>query len=114
MDRVAAGQRIRQQREFMHMTRERFSELIEVTPKFCTEIELGMKGMSVDTLCRISDALHVPTDYILFGADLDNHNALEPIIAMLESCSSRQRRYAEDILRSFIEATMPLKSLTAT
>ena len=53
----AIGKRIRQQREFMGLTREQFAEQIDVTPKFCSDIEAGVKGMSVPTLCRIAKVL---------------------------------------------------------
>lgn len=55
MDWKIIGGRIRRQREFLGYTREQFSELLDVTPKFCSDIELGVKGMSVQTLCRISE-----------------------------------------------------------
>ena len=47
MDWVSIGGRIRRQREFLGYTREQFAELLDVTPKFCSDIELGVKGMSV-------------------------------------------------------------------
>ena len=67
MDWSLIGARIRKQREYMGLTREQFAELLEVTPKFCSDIELGVKGMSVPTLCKISRILRLPIDYILFG-----------------------------------------------
>ena len=50
MDWIAIGKRIRQQREYMGLTREQFAEQIDVTPKFCSDIETGAKGMSIPTL----------------------------------------------------------------
>ena len=47
MEWTAIGARIRLQREYIGYTREQFAELIDVTPKFCSDIELGVKGMSV-------------------------------------------------------------------
>ena len=67
MDWGVIGARIRKQREYMGFTREQFAELLDVTPKFCSDIELGVKGMSVPTLCKISRILRLSTDYILFG-----------------------------------------------
>ena len=37
--------------------REKLAEKIDVTPKFCADIELGVKGISVPTLCKLSEAL---------------------------------------------------------
>ena len=50
MDWSAIGKIIRQQREYMGLTREQFAEQIDVTPKFCSDIETGAKGMSVPAL----------------------------------------------------------------
>ena len=47
MDWGVIGARIRKQREYMGFTREQFAELLDVTPKFCSDIELGVKGMPV-------------------------------------------------------------------
>ena len=64
MNWESIGRRIRTQREAMGYTREQFAELLDVTPKFCSDIELGIKGMSVPTLCKISEVLQLTTDYI--------------------------------------------------
>lgn len=57
MDWVAIGGRIRKQREYLGLTREQFAEKLDITPKFCADIESGTKGMSVPTLCRIATTL---------------------------------------------------------
>ena len=74
MDWILIGKRIRKQREYLGFTREVFAEKLDVTPKFCSDIELGLKGMSVTTLCKISDILGLTTDYILFGAPSDGED----------------------------------------
>ena len=73
MDWAAIGSRIRKQREQFGYTREEFAEKLEITPKFCADIELGNKGMSVQTLCNISSVLKLSTDYILFGTTQQEH-----------------------------------------
>ena len=102
MDWVAIGARIRKQREFMGYTREQFAELIDVTPKFCSDIEIGVKGMSVPTLCRISKTLRLSADYILWGRSPTERE--EPLILMLNSCTETERVYAEQILKTFLTA----------
>lgn len=102
MNWMEIGCRIRKQRELFGYTRETFAEKLEVTPKFCSDIELGLKGMSVSTLCKISAILRLPTDYILFGT---NHaDAARPINLMLQQCSSTELKYAEEILRTYLIA----------
>ena len=99
MDWVSIGGRIRRQREFLGYTREQFAELLDVTPKFCSDIELGVKGMS---LCRISEVLRLSTDFILFGRE--NTESSSPITQLLRSCSSSEQAYAEQLLKTFIMA----------
>lgn len=102
MDWSAIGHRIRQQREFLGYTRERFAELLEVTPKFCSDIELGLKGMSVPTLCRISHILKLSTDYILWGT-LESSD-ISHVALMLERCPQDKLPYVETIIKTFLIA----------
>lgn len=102
MDWYGVGHRIRKQREFLGYTRERFAELIEVTPKFCSDIELGLKGMSIPTLCRISNSLNLSVDYILFGtADFTDSSS---ITLMLQKCPADKLPYMEQIIKNFLLA----------
>lgn len=102
MDWVAVGNRIRKQRETLGLTREQLAERIEVTPKFCADIELGVKGMSVPTLCKLSKTLFLKTDYILFG---DNQTSLSNDIEyLLQQCSKSEYKHAEELLRVFLSA----------
>lgn len=64
------GNRIRIRREELNITRNQLSEILDITPKFCSDIELGARGMSIKTLMMISKTLLLPTDYILFGDNL--------------------------------------------
>ena len=101
MDWVEIGARIRKQREQFGYTREAFAEQIGVTPKFCADIELGNKGMSIQTLCNISTVLKLSTDYILFGTNQQEH-AFSSLL--LQRCTPKEQKYAEDILKTFLIA----------
>lgn len=102
MDWQAIGGRIRAQREYMGYTREQFAELLDVTPKFCSDIELGVKGMSITTLCKIAKTLRLSTDYILWGKIVPEQTT--PISLMLNNCSDTERAYAEQLLKTFLAA----------
>lgn len=102
MDWTSIGNRIRKQREYLGLTREALAEKIDVTPKFCSDIELGVKGMSVQTLCRIADVLGLTTDYILFGSKTSTMDS--PAINMLRRCPMEKRYHLENIIKSYILA----------
>ena len=65
------GERIRQAREDMGYTRETFSEMANITPRFCYDIESGKKGVSIDTLKNICEALNLSADHLLDLKPLD-------------------------------------------
>ena len=102
MDWEAIGARIRTQREYMGLTREQLAEKIEITPKFCSDIELGVKGMSIPTLCKFSLFLGLSTDYILFG-NTDNYSTTK-IERILAQCSAAEYDHAEKLLKVFFTA----------
>lgn len=102
MDWGSIGARIRKQREYMGLTREQLAELLDVTPKFCSDIELGVKGISVQTLCRLSNVLRLSTDYILFGKT-ESPDSTE-IERMLKQCTAVEHKHAEQILKVFFTA----------
>ena len=97
------GARIRKQREFMGYTREQMAELLDVTPKFCSDIELGVKGMSVPTLCKLSEVLRLSTDYILWGREPVSQRE-DPLLRLLNGCTAEERQYGEQLLKTFLMA----------
>jgi len=103
IDLKQIGLRIRKQRELLGLTREQFAEKLDVTSKFCSDIELGVKGMSITTLVKISNELKITTDYILLGTQAENRD-YEDIINMLDSCNKDKIKYAEEILKNFVLA----------
>ena len=108
VDRKAIGRRIRFQREQLHLTREELAEKLEVSAKFCADIEYGMKGMSMTTLNRLSEILNLSTDYILKGnrdirvEKAENHDIIESVVATLNSCNRIQLGRVEQLLKRFV------------
>ncbi|MEK6263823.1 MAG: helix-turn-helix domain-containing protein [Clostridium sp.] len=49
------GNRIRIERENFDMTREKLSELVNLSPYFLGQIERGERKMSINTLIKISE-----------------------------------------------------------
>ena len=102
LDFKMIGSRIKQQREFLGYTREYLAEQLSVSVNFCRDIEIGAKGMSIQTLAKLSGILKLSLDYILLGQTLNGD--VEPLVLMLNSCKLEKRKYAEDILKSFLLA----------
>lgn len=69
---IDIGERLRTIRENMHMTREKFSEKIDITDSFLGQIERGERALSAKTLKKVVKYTGVSADYLLFGKDSDN------------------------------------------
>jgi transcriptional regulator with XRE-family HTH domain len=102
LDFKAVGNRIKQQREFLGYTREHLAEQLSVSVNFCRDLEIGAKGMSVQTLVKLSSTLKLSLDFILLGETLSGD--VEPLILMLNACKPEKRKYVEDILKTFLLA----------
>lgn len=102
MSNNQVGDRIRELREFQNYTREAFAEKVDISAKFLYEIEVGKKGFSAETLCRISKALSVSCDYIMLGED-NAHRSNEKIICMLEMLEPKLVSKMQDIVKILYE-----------
>lgn len=103
VDSVIMGERIKKQRLLNGYSREQLAEMADITPRFCYDIELGLKNMSVSTLCKLSDALHVSVDYILFGTSNCSDN-FDSIMGMISLCPRDKREHLEQIISHYIQA----------
>lgn len=102
-DKLGSGNRIRRAREKMGISRREMAQRLHVTEKFCGDIELGYKGMSMETLLMVSDILKLSTDYILFGeAEEEQKATYERICGIIARCPEDKLSYLEDMMTSFI------------
>lgn len=73
--RRAVGERVRNYRLSNHYTQAYFSEMIDISVNFLSEVENGKKGMSQETLYKLCERFCLSADYILFGKSIsDNHS----------------------------------------
>lgn len=91
MSNIEVGARIRKLREDQNYTRECLAEKVNISAKFLYEIEMGKKGFSADTLCRISRALSVSCDYIMLGEN-SGFDGKKEIVCVVEKIEPRQTR----------------------
>lgn len=99
------GERIRFLRELNNYTREAFAEKIEISSKFLYEIETGKKGFSSDILGRISKALYVSSDFILFGESESQLN-IDNIICVLNKFDGCQIGRLMEIIQMIYDISL--------
>ena len=78
------GRRINETRKHRGYSREKLSEMAEVSVQFLADIEKGRKSMTIATLRRVAAALNVTTDYIVNGSEPFAENI--QVNAMLVTC----------------------------
>lgn len=72
--------RIRQARENMGYTREKFAEKLDVSVSYLAELERGRTGISVKMLIKICNVLGLSADYVLFGTErMEDSDRLDAI-----------------------------------
>lgn len=73
---IEIGQRIKIKRKELKLTQEKLSEIIEVTPSYVSEIERGCGVCSLPTIVKFACALDLSLDYLIFGMNKNNFNAI--------------------------------------
>ena len=64
--------RIRQARENLGYTREKFAEKLDVSVSYLAELERGRTGISVKMLIKVCNVLGLSADYVLFGLERED------------------------------------------
>lgn len=108
-DRYAVGERIKQKRILLGMSQDELGEKIDRATKYCSDIERGMCGMSIETMISISKALDMTLDFMIFGESSELENARQEQSEMalfhaISRCPERQRMYAIRMLQLFLSA----------
>lgn len=95
----AIGERIRDVREKLRLTRENLAEMLGLSPLYIGQLERGERQMSLDTLVKVSDYLHIPTDYLIYGSTPENEREKNRIITLLNKCSKKELSLIENIIK---------------
>lgn len=98
-DNVLVGERIRAIRENFHMSREKFSEMVDISEVFLGQIERGERSLSIKTLKKIVVYTGVSSDFILFG-NSDNNEYTSKINRILNKCSDSTLKYIYELIHS--------------
>lgn len=106
-NRIAVGERIRQKRILIGLSQDELAERIDRAPKYISDIERGICGMSIETMLAFSHHLDLPLDYLMFGklTEIDTPtqtNEESAIIHIISKCSPTEKEYAIRLLKLFI------------
>lgn len=100
------AERIRECRIKKGLTQSEFSEGIDISINFLSEIENGRKGLSYETLYHLCKNYALSADYILFGDKPENNN-YQTIVEV----SNRLTDDEITILIKYLNALLELRKL---
>ena len=98
---IEIGQRLRQRRQELGLTREKMSELADIGTGYYGQLEVGTSQMSIDTLIKLSHSMHLSMEYILFGEG-EKPGDPSAMIDLLRRCTPRELKLAEEVLKLFL------------
>lgn len=98
---IEIGQRLRQRRQELGLTREKMSELADIGTGYYGQLEIGTSQMSIDTLIKLSRSMHLPMDYIITGSGYEPGD-VSGVQGLLSRCTSRELKLAEEVLKLFL------------
>lgn len=99
---VLVGANIKREREKAGFTQDHFSELLGIGSKSLSSIERGVVGVSLTTLLRICDTLHISANVLLY--EQSQKNAVDSIALQLNMLSAEQFEIASDAMTNLIKA----------
>ena len=99
LNNIEIGERIRDIRKEVNMSREKFSEMIDISDVFLGQIERGERSLSIKTLKRIVSYTGVSCDYILFG-NPENNDTISKINRILNKSSETTLKYVYELIHS--------------
>lgn len=96
---LAVAERIRHFRHLRSYSQEALALSANLNPAHVGQIERGLKCPTIDTLCRIADALGVPVTALLSSAPPSEH---------AEACAQRIRSLLADVPEDKLEQVLQI------
>lgn len=101
MDYKRLGQRIREERQHLNLTQADLAEAIDISDTYMGAIERGERGLTLDTLVRLSNRLGVTVDYLLSDSVSDSDsNIMEQFKQIIDNQPLSRKQLAIKVLRT--------------
>lgn len=92
---IILGERIRERRNALNLTRERLAEKINVSARFLADVEAGKVGVSLQTLKNLSESLEASADFLV---GLEYEPSRNYILALFRKLEALDEKYYPALL----------------
>ena len=99
---VLVGGNIKREREKAGFTQDQLSELRGIGSKSLSSIERGVVGVSLHTLLKCCDILHISANVLLY--EQAQKNDVDSIALQLNMLDSEQFKIASDVMMNLFKA----------
>ena len=117
IDHKTIGQRIREEREKLALSRADFAEIIDLSDYYVGQLERGESQMSLSVLLKVSSCLHLSLDYLILGTSRyqkdpsvkgDNpaytkeSTQFDEMVQLLSKCSDKELALIKKLIQTII------------
>lgn len=104
IDLKRLGSKIRSARKNQGLTQEKLAELIDVTPAFVGHIERGERSLSLSTLLKITQTLHISMDSLFSSPDLSApEQTVDAFRQLIQGCTPSVQSAVIELVRVFLK-----------
>ena len=96
------GSNIKREREKAGFTQDQFSELLGIGSKSLSSVERGVVGVSLATLMKICDILHISANVLLY--EQAQRNDVDSIALQLNMLNAKQFEIVSDVMTNLLKA----------
>lgn len=98
------GKRIKEERLKNNLTQEQLAEAINVTGVYISHIESGSTKPSLETLIKISNALKITPDFLLYDSLYKSKEYIKDEIAsLLNNCNEENLQLVVKLIKAVLE-----------
>ncbi len=103
MDFNKIGQRIRDERIKLGLSREQLAEIVNLSPNYIGQIERGERSMSLETLIKLSACFHASLDYLIKGDAMPpNESEKSEIEVLINRCSKKELLMVKSVIKAML------------
>lgn len=97
----AIGRRVASRRRQLKLTQEQLAERANLSQQYIASLECGIRGLGAESIIKLSRALQVSSDYLLFGiANSEDYQRFED---MLPPLSGKEQLVLEEVIQAFLK-----------
>ncbi len=114
VDNKSIGQKIRQEREKLGLTRQQLAELVSLSDYYIGQLERGERQMSLPVLVNIANVLHLSLDHLIYTPfdykvqeaaavykEDNNHRTIE-LNSLFNRCSATEQELILKLVKTLI------------